>query len=49
MPLFRTYKFYLMDGHKFEVLAATLIDAIQDGCYIEQIQQYEIRLIEVVE
>lgn len=49
MALFKSYKFYCFDGHKFEVLAASLKDAIEDGCFIEQIQEHEIRLIEVIE
>lgn len=47
--LFKLYKFYLYDGSSFEVIAHNLKIAIDDACFIQQIQEYEIREIKVVE
>lgn len=49
MALFNLYKISLNDGHVFEVIAHSFKDAIHDACYIEQIQEYDIKEIKVIE
>ena len=44
-----TYKFTLDDGQERLIISHKLKDAIDDCCFIEQIREYEILQIEVVE